>query len=126
MEEYKHSILQLPIETMEKYQYQPILPPDEVRMLELIPGTASDLIEVRLIQKSLSHMPHCIALSYEWESPTRDFEIVCDGAILKVTENLVTALRRLRSFYSLGGDLNPGRKLRFTERTLFWIDAICL
>ncbi|KAH7346752.1 heterokaryon incompatibility protein-like protein [Rhexocercosporidium sp. MPI-PUGE-AT-0058] len=111
---------------MENFQYQPIAPPDEIRMLEILPGAASAPIHVRLIHQRLSHMPHCIALSYEWGSPTRDFEIICEGMILKVTENLVKALRILRGFQGRN-DVNsdPGR-LNITERTLFWIDAISI
>ncbi|PVH80279.1 hypothetical protein DL98DRAFT_459952 [Cadophora sp. DSE1049] len=110
---------------METFQYQSILSPDEIRMLELIPGAASDPVQVRLIHRPLSHVPQCIALSYEWGSPTRDSEIICNGAILKVTENLVTALKRIRTFHELNGDQDT-RRLKFTERTLFWIDAISI
>ncbi|KAG9241429.1 heterokaryon incompatibility protein-like protein [Calycina marina] len=115
--------------TMKRFKYQPILPPDEIRMLEIISAeAASDPIQVRLIYRPLSHMPHCIALSYEWGSPTRDFDIICDDKILKVTENLVTALRRLRTFHSqhVDPDMGGGGNLRITEQTLFWIDAISI
>ncbi|KAK0103631.1 hypothetical protein ONS95_005643 [Cadophora gregata] len=110
---------------MENFHYQPIVAPDEIRMLELSPGATSDPIQVRLIHKPLSHMPQCIALSYEWGSPTRDFEIICDGALLKVTKNLVTALKRLRTLHVAGENLETG-KLNITERTLFWVDAISI
>ncbi|KAK6603058.1 heterokaryon incompatibility protein [Botrytis cinerea] len=112
---------------MEKFQYQSIEPPHEIRMLELIPGTASAPIQVHLVHKSLSHMQQCIALSYVWGAGTRDFEIICDGAILKVTENLVEVLERFRKFQKLALDHIPdSNQLNITERTLFWIDAICI
>ena len=124
-----HSISQKYATTMEKFKYQPILPPDEIRMLQIIPAeAASDPIQVRLIYRPLSHMPQCIALSYEWGSPTRDFDIICDDKMLKVTENLVTALRRLRALHTqdVDPDKGGGGDMRVTEQTIFWIDAISI
>lgn len=112
---------------MEKFQYEAIEPPHEIGMLELIPGTDSAPIQVRLVHKSLSQMPQCIALSYEWGARTRDFEIICDNATLKVTENLIKVLKRFRKFQGLAPDLNPDSiRLNITGKTLFWIDAICI
>ncbi|KAF7923747.1 uncharacterized protein EAE98_007565 [Botrytis deweyae] len=112
---------------MEKFQYQAIEPPHEIRMLELIPGTASTPIQVRLVHKSLSQMPQCIALSYEWGARTGDSEIICDNATLKVTKNLIKGLKRLRKFQGLAPGHNPySNRLKITERTLCWIDAICI
>ncbi|TGO51313.1 hypothetical protein BOTNAR_0360g00040 [Botryotinia narcissicola] len=94
-------------------------------MYELIPGTPSSLIQVRLVHKILSHIPECIALSYEWGARTRDFEIICDNATLMVTENIVKALKRLRGFHGRASDHKPD-SMRFdvSGRILFWIDAI--
>jgi hypothetical protein len=50
---------------MEKFLSRPILPPDEIRMLEILPGRPEDPIHVRLFHKQLLEMPHCIALAYE-------------------------------------------------------------
>ncbi|KAF7920993.1 hypothetical protein BELL_0534g00010 [Botrytis elliptica] len=112
---------------MENLQYQAIEPPHEIRMVELIPGTASTPIQVRLVHKSLSQMPQCIALSYEWGARTGDSEIICDNATLKVTKNLIKGLKRLRKFQGLAPDHNPdSNRLKITEKTLYWIDAICI
>ena len=66
-------------------------------MLVLVPGKVNDPIHVKLIHKVLSDIPQCSALSYEWRAPTREAEIFCNGKILKVTLNLVAALKRLRA-----------------------------
>jgi hypothetical protein len=61
----------------------------------------------------MDHAPPYEALSYAWGVPTTpEPYVVCHGAQLHVTENCVTALRRLRH--------------RFFKRRLLWIDSICI
>jgi Heterokaryon incompatibility protein (HET) len=108
----------------QKYQYRPIESPDQIRMLELLPGQDDDSIQIRLRHYSLSFLPQCEALSYEWGSPTRDYEIDCEGMSLKVTTNLLAALKRLRPTKSFSGALKKGR-LPWKSR-LLWIDALCI
>jgi hypothetical protein len=107
-----NSMSQTRPELMEEYQYQPIESPDQLRMLELLPGQDDEPIEVKLSHRPLSDLPLCEALSYEWGSPTRDHEISCEGKTLRVTTNLLAALKRLRPTNS------PPR--------LMWIDALCI
>lgn len=100
---------QAPPKPMEKYQYQPIRSPDQLRMLKLLPGRDDEPIRIRLRHRPLSSMPQCEALSYEWGSPTRDHEIECEGKTLKVTANLLGALKRLRPKKSLSWALKKGK-----------------
>ncbi|KAE9377662.1 hypothetical protein N431DRAFT_164474 [Stipitochalara longipes BDJ] len=65
-------------------------------MLELLPGQDKEPIQIKLSHRPLADLPLCEALSYEWGSPTRDHEISCEGKSLKVTINLIAALKRLR------------------------------
>ncbi|KAN0108037.1 Heterokaryon incompatibility protein (HET) domain containing protein [Hyaloscypha variabilis] len=109
---------------MDKYQYHPIESPDQIRMLELLPGQDDEPIQVKISHRLLADLPLREALSYEWGSPTRDREIICEGKSLKVTANLVVALTRL----------GPATKeLEHTERAkgpqtsrLLWVDALCI
>lgn len=66
-------------------------------MFVLVPGKVDDPIHVKLVHKIPSGIPQCLALSYSWGAPTREAEILFNGKILKVTPNLVAALKRLRS-----------------------------
>jgi hypothetical protein len=108
-----------------KFEYRPIESPDQLRMLWLLPGSFNDAIQIRLCHRPLSTLRKCEALSYEWGSPTRDYEIYCEGQTLKVTGNLLAAMRRMRSTTS-----KPARKKlkgRMPGRAqLLWIDAICI
>jgi hypothetical protein len=109
---------------MDKYQYHPIESPDQIRMLELLPGQDDEPIQVKISHRLLADLPLREALSYEWGSLTRDREIICEGKSLKVTVNLVVALTRL----------GPATKeLEHTERAkgpqtsrLLWVDALCI
>jgi hypothetical protein len=108
----------------EQYQYQPIKSPDQLRMLQLFPGEGDEPIQIKLSYRPLSSLPQCEALSYEWGSPIRDCEIFCEGKILKVTENLLAALRRLRPLQSR---INARKQRKFLQKPrLLWIDALCI
>lgn len=81
---------------METFEYRPIEAPDQIRILELLPGEAEEPISVRILHAPITEISNCEALSYEWGSPTQDVHIFCEGKTLKVTPNLVAALKRLR------------------------------
>lgn len=84
----------------------------EIRLLELLPGTFSDTIKFHLYKARLKDSPVYEALSYAWGRELHDEEpALVNGAPFIVTDNLDCALRYLRS---------PR-----TRRTL-WIDAICI
>jgi hypothetical protein len=80
-------------------------------MVELLPGTPDELIRVKLHHRTLSDMPTCSAVSYEWGFSVRQHEISCSGRILKVTANLALLLSKFRKPKS---------------SQLLWIDAICI
>lgn len=55
--------------------------------------------------------PKYEAISYVWGSPTGTFPIKCDGKVLLVTENCLSALYQLR---------------RRVRSRVLWIDSICI
>ncbi|KUI72541.1 Heterokaryon incompatibility protein 6, OR allele [Cytospora mali] len=99
---------------MAPYNYKPLNhSTDAIRLLRLFydPVFTNELC-CQLIETNLQ--PEGIpyeALSYTWGSEARPFKITADGSVLRVTENLHTALRHLRL---------PD------EDRLLWIDAICI
>lgn len=97
---------------IKEYKYQPIKSPDQLRMLELLHGQDDETVQIKLSHRPLSDLPLCEALSYEWGCPTRDFEIRCEGKSMKVTSNLLAALKRLRP--------------QTSGTRLLWIDALCI
>jgi hypothetical protein len=80
-------------------------------MVELLPGIPGDPIRVALHHRTLSDLPTCSAVSYEWGSNVREHVIFCDDRVLKVTANLSLLLSKFRSLDS---------------RQLLWIDAISI
>jgi hypothetical protein len=80
-------------------------------MVELLPGIPGDPIRVALHHRTLSDLPTCSAVSYEWGSNVRELVIFCDDRVLKVTANLLLLLSKFRSSDS---------------SQLLWIDAICI
>lgn len=94
-----------------KLQFQALSPCDQptIRLCHLLPGTYSDLVEIRLVLSGLDAGYE--TLSYCWGQGAHRSRIYCEGQYLEVTENLHLALRRLR--------------LQETERVL-WIDAVCI
>jgi hypothetical protein len=94
-----------------EYQYSPLLSATSIRIVELLPGTDEDVFQVSLDHKMLTDLPEYEALSYEWGEPVGTHPIYCGDKILKVTSNLLAALKRIR---------------RPQEARLMWIDAICI
>ncbi|CAI6340111.1 unnamed protein product [Periconia digitata] len=95
------------------YQYQPLASEHHVRILVLTPAEQADArLECSLIQIDLKDHPGSYkAISYTWGSQSRDQDLHCEGATIKITSNLSSALRRFRS--------------RFQAQIL-WIDAVCI
>jgi hypothetical protein len=99
---------------MDSYVYKPLNSSPKqpmIRLLELLPGPASQTIECRFNPVPLLSKRYYEALSYCWGDPVVTTKIICDGLRLSVTMNLHQALYRLRSESS--------------QRTL-WVDAICI
>jgi hypothetical protein len=80
-------------------------------MVELLPGIPGDPIRVALHHRTLSDLPTCSAVSYEWGSNARELVIFCNDRVLKVTANLSLLLSKFRSSDS---------------SQLLWIDAISI
>ncbi|KAN0120187.1 HET domain containing protein [Hyaloscypha variabilis] len=105
------SCFKTPDNLLRPYQYQPLQAQDAIRMVELLPGTSGDPICVKIHHRTLSDMPNCSAVSYEWGSSVREHAIFCDGRTIKVTANLLLLLSKFRNSDS---------------SRLLWIDAICI
>jgi hypothetical protein len=80
-------------------------------MVELLPGLPPEPIRVALHHRTLSDLPACSAVSYEWGPNVREHVIFCNGRVLKITANLSLLLSKFRTSDS---------------SQLLWIDAICL
>ena len=90
--------------------YSKLPSPRSIRLLDIAPGKASDLIEASLIVVELDQAPEFEALSYVWGSPNDPVDVLCDNEVISVTQNLHSALLRLRG-------LDQPRRV--------WIDALC-
>ena len=93
------------------YQYNPLPSEKFIRLLELHPGPANDEIDCTLRQIELENAPEYEAISYAWGDPAIKVDILCDGKIIRVTQNLKDALLRF--------------KLKDRSR-IVWADAICI
>ena len=96
------------------YQYSTLLYDDTIRLLKLLPASddANDCgLSCGLEDCRLSDDPSYEALSYTWGQPIFPEVLHTPNGVLKITENLALALRRLR----------------FKDRVRYlWIDAVCI
>ncbi|KAK6440318.1 hypothetical protein LTR95_003465 [Oleoguttula sp. CCFEE 5521] len=83
----------------------------QFRILHLLPGQPSNGVRCCLHQLGLDGNVSYDALSYTWGDLKGTKEISCDGHTLRVTTNLHTALRRVRST---------------TEVKHLWADGVCI
>lgn len=84
---------------------------NEIRILELQPGTDGSELIGRLERCTINNAPPYEALSYTWGPSHKSEGTIIDHADISNTENLASALRSLR--------------LRDGMRKI-WIDAICI
>ncbi|KAK8112741.1 hypothetical protein PG984_013267 [Apiospora sp. TS-2023a] len=97
----------------QQFQYQALSSVRSTRLITLFPADQPDSdICIELSECVLESTLEYAALSYTWGDQQPTIEITCNGKILRVTENVHMALRRLRS--------NNGE-----QRTL-WIDALSI
>ncbi|KAI4267787.1 MAG: hypothetical protein L6R38_008099 [Xanthoria sp. 2 TBL-2021] len=82
-----------------------------VRLLIIKSGSSPDAIDCHLIQVPLGDGPSFEALSYTWGTPEFTSSISLNGTDFQVTQNLGSALKRLRLE---------------NEDRIMWIDAICI
>jgi len=100
-----------------RYHHQPLPQGRYIRILRLEPALVRDepircsLSNLALGEPS-AHKNHIYeALSYVWGSPKGTREILCDGKVILVSENCLSALLHLRLAH---------------EHRVLWIDAICI
>jgi hypothetical protein len=99
------------------YQYKALEDGKSIRLLYLHTSSSYDQlpIEVSLREYPIDDCPSFGALSYAWsiddEAAPSFRELLCDGAVIKITENCEAALKRLR---------RPNRD------QILWVDAICI
>jgi hypothetical protein len=98
------------------YQYQPLPSYDFIRILELLPGEATEDggggVRCRLhTERFADAEDKYAAISYVWGDPNDRVPIICDGRIIDVTVNLADALSHIRDW---------------TESRFVWADAICI
>ncbi|KAK8106967.1 HET-domain-containing protein [Apiospora kogelbergensis] len=91
--------------------YKPLSKPNDIRLLDILPGAAEEPPSISLRAVNLSDDPDFEALSYVWGDVKKTKEILCNGHLVRVTANLHDALHQLRL---------PDR-----PRTL-WADALCI
>ncbi|PTB63800.1 HET-domain-containing protein [Trichoderma citrinoviride] len=100
----------------QRYVYQPIKEAKSVRFLILQPGSGSDpliggLQLGSLDAAELGELPPYEAISYVWGTSDRLATLLCDGAVLPLTQSIRDALVRVRL---------PDRARRL------WADQICI
>jgi hypothetical protein len=98
------------------YQYQPLPSYDFFRILELLPGEATEDgaggVRCRLhTERFADAEDKYAAISYVWGDPNDRVPIICDGRIIEVTVNLADALSHIRDR---------------TESRFVWADAVCI
>jgi hypothetical protein len=99
---------------MEKLEYTELLGKDDIRVIELLPGTNCDTIICNLTSERRQDIENTYdAISYVWGNPNDTVEIICCDKILSITASLADALRTIRS------------KSPETSHRL-WADAICI
>ena len=87
---------------------------EQIRLVTLLPGQRRDALCVKLNSWRSGSTPPYAAVSYAWGKgePTEDLRVANqDDAIIKITKNLKSALRHMRSA---------------TDDIVLWIDQICI
>jgi hypothetical protein len=98
---------------LNQYEYQPIDPKDEMRIVILLPPASPDETELRceITTANLSDKPSYEAVSYCWGAEIFPEILYVSDGVLAITENLAAGLRRFR----------------FKDRVRrLWIDAVCI
>ncbi|KAF6807395.1 heterokaryon incompatibility [Colletotrichum sojae] len=111
-------------------KYEP-LGADEIRLVNLHPGSWDDPITCQLETHRLEDCPKYLALSYVWGGMDDSIPVTVNGQRHRVGMSLFTALRRLRERIFGSGSV-PGPKEFASElwsgvATLYiWADWLCL
>ena len=97
---------------MAPYSYRPLERKSEIRVLQLLPALEDyEPLCGSLVHVDLDSQPYYKTLSYTWGEPEFTCTIKLDGYDLAITQDLHSALRRLRSTDGV---------------VVIWADAICI
>lgn len=83
----------------------------QVRLIQLLPTSTSEPLQMRLFERKLSDNPKYFALSYAWGDRAATERVICNRHNLLVTKGLHSALSQLNA----DGMREP-----------LWVDAICI
>ncbi|KAJ5461605.1 HET-domain-containing protein [Penicillium daleae] len=127
----------------EAYLYCPLSTTTCIRTLEILPERLSTPNEVycNITEVNLEDEPIFDALSYTWgpartvyrsneslpqeDAYHRTKNVICDGKILKVTENCFAALKQIRSMKDMNDERLDGL-IENRRNGRLWVDAICV
>lgn len=121
---------------MDTFQHIPLGQSREcIRLLRFVDQPRSPgLGHFALETYDVATAPRFVALSYTWGSPGQSHNIIVNGSLLSIRENLWVALQALRRFFSSKSRTRRhrlNRPWRWTDTgisgfPLMWIDAICI
>ncbi|KAK7188877.1 ankyrin and HET domain-containing protein [Paraphaeosphaeria sporulosa] len=93
------------------YKYQGLVDEDEIRLLVVEPGNQDEDLRCSLVHARLSDRPEFEAISYTWGTDAPSKQILLDGHIFSVRNNIYHALKRYR---------------HATRQRILWADAISI
>ena len=95
-------------------------PAEQIRLLKLQPD--ADDIQLNIQTYELAECPEFVALSYEWGDGSEIHNIIINGSVFKIRQNLHDALKHIRT---LQADRSSTRLFNHDSPS-FWIDAIAI
>jgi hypothetical protein len=102
-----------------QYQYRPIDPKEEIRLLVIKPGTFLEPLKATVEHYRLSEVEDkYFALSYAWGKPEKTHQIQIGHYILNITKSLYMALKRFRQDPIFDSDTSL--------RRVIWVDAVSI
>ncbi|KAH7084415.1 heterokaryon incompatibility protein-domain-containing protein [Paraphoma chrysanthemicola] len=107
------------------FDYSDCLKAQEIRLLDLKYGKGEEILHFNLQTYYLNAHPDYIALSYTWGNPKDTSPVLCDGKIIKITNNLRDALWQLRENRKRLARKHHAKKC-LAQPLLLWIDAVCI
>ncbi|KAH7385338.1 heterokaryon incompatibility protein-domain-containing protein [Phaeosphaeria sp. MPI-PUGE-AT-0046c] len=91
--------------------YPSTLPPNTIRLLQILPGPADSPLECTLSTSAIDFPDPYHALSYVWGPPSPSSTLICNNHVIPITSNLSSALHEYRAR---------------NVSTPLWVDAICI
>lgn len=92
--------------------WPPLGTPDSFRLINLAPGQGNDPLSCPLSEVTFDGVEgRYLALSYAWGSPALTHAITCNDRTVRITQNLHSALRRIR---------------HLSLYLHIWCDALCI